>query len=507
MAYGKPTVKVYVKFDGVVWTDITSDTIAKDGLDITYGISGTGPLDNVASTGICTFNLQNWDVSGQYSPGHASVIAGWVIGVPIKVTFLSADALTEVVKFVGKVTKIDPDPGRYAFKKVHVTAEDGMGLLANAVVRNIVAQITKTEVELIQAVHSALPASVAPATTSLDTALDSYPYAFYDVSAGARAMGLIKDVIDSAFGLYFQRGDGTHVYMNRESRTYTESVDTITENDMVGLSSSVEFSQLINRFVIETPQVVKGTSIEVLASFSGTDATGIDDGATVEIWANYADPNDTGTAPRSIAGTSMIAPVATTDYTYNSAADGSGTNLTASVSVTATYFTGSVKYTITNSSGSKAYRTLLRSRGYAIRTYNPVTVIAESVEDYGEITQNISLKFQNNLGTAAFIADYLLSQYSAQVDRPQTLSINPHASERLMAHVMEREPGDRISLTETQTGLSADAIINNISIKVSQGDWITCTWGLAPQSSYMFISPWKLGTVGRSEVGTTTVVG
>lgn len=92
----------------------------------------------------------------------------------------------------------------------------------------------------------------------------------------------------------------------------------------------------------------------------------------------------TGTAPSIAAGATLtlfvdykynnincpainiIAPVATTDYTANTLANGTGTDKTSNVSVTLTDFGDTAKIVIVNSDASTVYMTLLKVRGDAI---------------------------------------------------------------------------------------------------------------------------------------------
>ena len=82
-------VKVEVETATDVWTDITDDTLAVEGLQIRYGISGDKPLDAVAGSGEATFT-----VSGRkYSFNHADVLSGWQFGAGIRITmYRTSDA-------------------------------------------------------------------------------------------------------------------------------------------------------------------------------------------------------------------------------------------------------------------------------------------------------------------------------------------------------------------------------------------------------------------------------
>lgn len=84
------TPAVEVQASAGVWTDITVDVLA--GLRIRYGVQGSGPLDCVAGTGECSFDVRN-DAGnsggqvGYYSPIHASKRSGWTFGIPVQVVF------------------------------------------------------------------------------------------------------------------------------------------------------------------------------------------------------------------------------------------------------------------------------------------------------------------------------------------------------------------------------------------------------------------------------------
>ena len=83
-------VLVEAQLSAGVWSNLSPDVVISDGLSWRYGISGNGPLDNVAATGQLTFTLRNdkansGSTQGWYSPVHASKRAGWAFGVLVRV--------------------------------------------------------------------------------------------------------------------------------------------------------------------------------------------------------------------------------------------------------------------------------------------------------------------------------------------------------------------------------------------------------------------------------------
>ena len=81
-----------------VWTDITADVMASEGIQINYGISGDKPLDTVAGTGSAQFVVDGYEYSFQ----HADVLAGWAFGAGIRIllyrTLDTAQAVASITR-------------------------------------------------------------------------------------------------------------------------------------------------------------------------------------------------------------------------------------------------------------------------------------------------------------------------------------------------------------------------------------------------------------------------
>jgi hypothetical protein len=81
-----------------VWTDITADVMASEGIRINYGISGDKPLDTVAGTGDAQFTVDGYEYSFQ----HADVLAGWAFGAGIRIllyrTLDTAQAVASITR-------------------------------------------------------------------------------------------------------------------------------------------------------------------------------------------------------------------------------------------------------------------------------------------------------------------------------------------------------------------------------------------------------------------------
>lgn len=470
-----------------------------------YGIRGNGPRDRMASIGELEFTLGNWPTAsgrpqGYYSPNHANVRSGWTFGVPVRLVVNTSSAVA--TKFRGKLHVIDPEAGSTSTQRVHCLAFDHIRDFAEFDVRAVTEQINQTERQLIQAVITAMPVDAQPPATDLDAALDTYPYAFHDIGDGVKAQGLIQDVLDSCQGYGYCKGDGTWKYENRQARLSKASAFTFT-NGMHGLIVPSDLSNVYNHFKMVThPATVDAAATTVIYKHRGIPAIAAN-GGTLTISGAYYDPDNEN---QLIGGTAGVTPVSGTDFIANSASDGSGTNLTSSVTVTATFNASTVELVLTNNhASSTAHFTTLQVRGKGIYDLSPTTFEASSTQDYGDRPITIDLFYQDDPDTAAALAAYYEAQYRSLSNQANSLTIYATPSTTHMTQVLQREPGDVITVTETMTGLSAvELVIHSVEITITPGPWLVCTWGLAPKVS---TETWILEDAVKGLLETSTILG
>lgn len=499
-----PTVALSVQLSAGVWTAITSDVVGRAGVRLRYGIQANGPADCLATTGECSFQLRNdaansGSAQGWYSPVHVSKRAGWTFGIPFRAQF-TYSAVT-YTKFRGKVRVIRPMPGTGRGEKVDVVAYDGMGDLMDADVREVGFQTSKTEAQLLTTLLDSLPTDAQPVARDLNTGIDTYPYAFDNIGGGVKAAGLMKDVIASAYGLGFFKGDGTFAYRNRHTRATGSSAFTFT-NTMHGLVVPSSLDKVYNRVRVTIhPKTVDAAATTVLASQTGT-APDIASGASITVWLNFRDPDDT---KRLIGGTATVTPVATTDYTANDAADGTGTDRTGSITVTATAFASSVKFVITNNHTGTVYLTKLQLRGKGVYDDGPRTFEKYTASTYGDRPIAIDMPYQDDHEIGQNAASYVYYQYNSLTNQIETIEFVANQSDALMVQALTREPGDIITVTETVTGLSSTkAVIHSVELELGGGGHLICRWGLAPAAPFTFF---QWGIPGAAEWGQSTVWG
>lgn len=168
----EPTYSVEVELNGVGggWTNLQADTLREFGIIIRHGISGSGPGDLVAGTGTAQFALNNSarnsaGAVGYYSLYHASKRSGWALGIGCRIRLQDPNTGTTYTRFVGRIDRIDPEPGLRLSRAVKVTAADWMDEAARwTIPPDIGEQVGKRGDEILSAILDEMPRQ--PTTTS-----------------------------------------------------------------------------------------------------------------------------------------------------------------------------------------------------------------------------------------------------------------------------------------------------------------------------------------------------
>jgi hypothetical protein len=230
-------------------------------------------------------------------------------------------------------------------------------------------------------------------------------------------------------------------------------------------------------------------------------------GATKTITGRYRDPNQEAV---SVSGKDMVTPVATTDYLMNTASDGSGSDITADLDVTASYGANGVEYELTNNNASTGYITKLQARGKGVYVYRPVEYSAEystGISADGRRTLNIAMPYQDNPLAGESFAEVLLDIYATKRLVLTAVEYIPNKSADLMSAFMFLNVGDRIPIEISEKGISSEFVIQSINFTLSPGGFYWCRYGLIPESILPASDFWRLGEAGYSELGETTKLG
>jgi hypothetical protein len=188
-----------------------------------------------------------------------------------------------------------------------------------------------------------------------------------------------------------------------------ENVYTLPASRFMDAGHEYEYGRTICNKVEVTlyPRTVGSAGTELARSAS---AFRLRAGENRVVTLRYRDPN----APEgTCSATTIITPVASTDYTANEAQDGSGADLTSSLSVAVENRTSAAVLTINNQGAVNLYVTLLKIRGTPLTARQPLTLTsadAPSIRDYGQQSQSMTIAGVDDAELVQQYADYYIQR-------------------------------------------------------------------------------------------------
>lgn len=495
-----------------VWTAIP-DVLASPGVRFSYGVAGVGMADRVAQTGRLTFTVDNSAGNsahkmGYYSPGHGNQWPPFDIGaqVRVKVTY---GAVT-YYKWRGFIDSLDIVPGERVpgGRRVTVNCVDWMDQAARATVRGIPVQLNQRGDQVFATLVAAM--SVQPAAVVSGYSVDTYPYALDNTrDEDVSVMGEFQKLAMSGLDFIYVRGDsvtgGVLRYESRMSRgTSTVSTFTLNASNLIGMENSYTRDNVLNNIQVQIfPRRVDTAATTVLFALESRPA--IARNTTLVLTGTYRDP-ESGKFTR-IGGDEMVAPVAVTDYQLNTAEDGSGTDITSQLTVTAVNGGNSAEFQVTNAGPLDGYLTKLQYRGKGVYYFQSVLFIAEDLASqtlYGDNVLRLDMPYQSSVLVGQDAAQFALGLNKDAAMRVQRATFLAQDSDANMLAAIQREISDRVTLDETVTGQHRDYFINAVEWDVSPNGFFRCSWTLTPADSQNY---WILEQTGFTELDQTTILG
>lgn len=263
-------------------------------------------------------------------------------------TRLSITRLTEAgtqVLFAGRIVTVEPDMGAHGKRQTRILVSSAEAWLPEVVVRVPVMADVRSDV-LLAAVLDTPP--LDQLTRLLETGTQTFAYAGDQWDGGIRADTAVYQIVEAERGRYYTDRAGIMRFLARDtlasSPTAAATFDRIAERAAMRHGADV-----INRVRVHVrPRVLgtAGSTLWTLASAQKVRASG-----SLRLVVPLRDSQG-----RRAGATSVITPVPVTDYSANTAADGSGTDVTAQLTVTVLALEGSAaKLRFTNASGSPIY--------------------------------------------------------------------------------------------------------------------------------------------------------
>lgn len=262
---------------------------------------------------------------------------------------------------------------------------------------------------------------------------------------------------------------------------YTATDAQFTDTMLSDGSDQLENSAVINYLTVTAYPSRTDTSDQIL--FTLSEPIPIASGQNVNLRGSYANPS--GGAP--INGTSMITPVATTDYLVNTLQDGSGIDITADIIIGPTYYSASFWHQVYNSNANTGWITMFKCRGRGIYRDNPVSVVAEDATSaalYGEKTSSIDQTYNKTTLEGEWIADSIVELNKEPRLEKRELTYCPSTSRELIYFFLNIDVGWLVGVTDALANVDTWSYVQNVSFVVSPGGAVKeATYAIKPAPS------------------------
>jgi hypothetical protein len=359
-----------------------------------YLLSADGKGFQPIEIGEVTFEMDNDDL--RYDPYNVnSSIYPYVRpGVDLKLSVKIGSTGTLLPVFTGRIADIQPISGSYP-KRVTITAVDGLQRL-----RDQTATVSlKETIAVDDALNFILDSVDWPSSwgRELDSSSDILKFWWVNQKAARQA---IIELTNAYIGTFFIAADGKAKFYGRSHSSLIEK--TITQNEINKEIKKQQPWEVIRNVVtcVSNPRVEQSST----DLWKLWDAPLVEAGESIEIWATFSYNG------QRVPAKNLISPAAATDYTMNSNSSGTGTNLTANFSITMTAFAESAKLVITNNGATNGYITLLKLRGQAITSPDPIQIIKEdsnSISLFGPRQFTLNSTWLQDTNIAIDLANYI----------------------------------------------------------------------------------------------------
>lgn len=524
-------------YDGSAWVDVSAYVVG----DITgdNGLGGWKPDLRVATLGSLNITLNNksklFSPMGGDSIRGLSTLTGFNKGAKIRIVG-TIDGYSKAI-WVGRIVSIDSDDKNWGNEQTRVMAADWTQVPVNFPMKGATIALNKRIDEAMTLILARL--SVQPEATDFATGSFTFPAVFDNVQRKTMALSELTKLANSELGYIYMRQDGTLVaegMLTRENWRALDQVWIMPDRNYLALEDGVGYflledggrlildegaledaaihadmeehnillpeDGLLNASIIRAHPVVTDTSLKVLYKL-GTPMF-IQSGKTAEFSAHYTDPSGLS----QVSGTNMQTPVATTDYLANTASDGSGTNKTSDVVVTATYYGDTVYYSIANNATAGVYITFLQARGYGIYYGNSIESTKDdssSQELYGYAPFQFDMKYQKDTYLADMYGLSVVEEYKTPKSRITKMKYLANLNKNHLMSFLMLTIGSLILGTEDRSGISNHYYITDRAFRIKQGGIIYCEYGVKQNDSYLSggLEP---VTVEFGGVGTTDAI-
>jgi hypothetical protein len=470
--------------------------------------------DNLAGVGYVNLTVNNED--GRFDPDSASPLSGWGKGTVIEMRILYLGVSYK--RFRGHVDTIKPNDVSVGNHSCSVTILDFMDYIYNMPFTAPAIQTSKTGDVAVNALIAALP--IQPQATSIQTGSYTYPAIFDTVTTGTKMSTELEKIVNSEGSYFYIRCDPTYgetlVFESALARNgLVSKVTTTAYNLPVSLYNSRYLIDHLGRYLVDhlgrklkaneatnhtfdytfidshinSQDRNNGTIINkatIRAFPKKTDTTNkvlyrldspmlLGSGETKTFKGRYTNPTETTSTQVNAVQTSM----SVTTKTMNTLIDGTGTDLSASLTATAVFYSSYPEWTVTNASGYAGYITVLTASGLGVYQDNPIEFSVEdttSQNSYGVNEYRIDQQYQRDIAPGAQLVASILDENKQPSTKWDRIEFKADRSDELMIAFLNVDIGDMIQITNTALNTDSYFFIQGIEFSINQGELITFSW-------------------------------
>lgn len=418
------------------------DFITPDVLKMRWRLGFAQPDDAVSSPTRGELVVRN--VDGAYSPELAAITLD--PGTPVQVR-VSHEGQT-LTLFSGMIAHVAPEPGDLAGRTatIHLNGPEHP-LDETTVLTPLLTNTSAGSVITAALNHPALNRF----NRTLDTGVSAFAYVGDTWSDGIPARQAIRQIVEAERGRFFTDRHGYLIFHDRNhavpasSATFANAFDALTYH---------YGDRIVNHVRVRVRPRSIGSSGAVI--WQGGTPQRIAAGTCQTITARLRD--STGSP---MGATNVIAPVAVTDYSANTAADGSGTDITTQVSITLTTsgtYASALMLDICNTAAVDAY-VWLQVRGTPLMQADTLLVEASDLDSqlqYGVHRREFNLPYFVTITEAEELAQAIINARAQPSGAVKTLTLSNRTR---FTDALTHTLFDVVTVTEGRTGHSADYCI------------------------------------------------
>ncbi len=460
------TAAYFIELDSTDDQSYAAD-LSADVLKLSWRLGMSQPYDRVSAISKAEITLQNTD--RRYSP---EVDPRLKVGRRVRIRMQETPSAAIRTHFVGRIRAIQPETGTLGQRRCTLTVTGPEDDYQQMTVL-LPLHVNVTADEVLDTVF-ALP-GLDDIPTDFAPGIETLAFVGEGWGSGVTVVRIIRELVGAEHGRFFTTRTGQAVMHNRtQAQSAPARAATLTDRAVSMICRYGDF--MANRVRVSLRQRGFGSAGSVVWTLASPQK--ILPGASRDLIVQFRDPNG-----QRIGAAFLIDPAPVTDYSANTAANGSGSDRTAQVGVSVELLSGSAAHIrLTNSGIDSAYLLAgAQIRGTPVYFGETITVEAEDTASqaaHGVRTLSLDLPALDSTESAEAITAYELARRSSPRGQIVTLTLNErtHFSDALQWSLF-----DRIRVVETQAGHDADYLIVGEAHEVTRGGYRhQVTWTLEP---------------------------